>query len=148
MLLFFVTVILVSSPWYFFELLNKGPWFLVEFLQYQIELFSHPVAGHKQPIYYHFLVVLFGCIPFSFFAFRNSFLDSGSGIAFERMMRIVLWVILILFTIVSTKIVHYSSMAYLPLSFLASIEIYKLYMGKSFHWVLTVSYTHLRAHET
>ena len=138
-LFFFVTVILVSSPWYFFELLNKGPWFLVEFLQYQIELFSHPVAGHKQPIYYHFLVVLFGCIPFSFFAFRNSFIDSGSGIAFERMMRIVLWVILILFTIVSTKIVHYSSMAYLPLSFLASIEIYKLYMGKSFHWILKYS---------
>ena len=62
---------------YFFELLNKGPWFLVEFLQYQIELFSHPVAGHKQPIYYHFLVVLFGCIPFSFFAFRNSFIDTA-----------------------------------------------------------------------
>jgi hypothetical protein len=129
-------VILVSSPWYFFELLNKGPWFLVEFLQYQIELFLHPVAGHKQPIYYHFLVVLFGCIPFSFFAFKNSFKDSGSGIAFEKMMRIVLWVILILFTIVTTKIVHYSSMAYLPLSFLASIEIYKQYMGKSFHWIL------------
>jgi hypothetical protein len=30
-------------------------------------------------------------------------------------------------------------MAYLPLSFLASIEIYKLYMGKSFHWVLKYS---------
>jgi hypothetical protein len=133
---FFITVILVSSPWYFFELINKGPWFIIEFLQYQIELFSLPVAGHKQPIYYHFLVVLFGCIPFSFFAFKNSFKDSGSGIAFEKMMRIVLWVVLILFTIVSTKIVHYSSMAYLPLSFLASIEIYKLYMGKSFHWVL------------
>ena len=133
---FFVTAILVSSPWYFFELLNKGPWFLIEFLQYQIELFSHPVAGHKQPIYYHFLVVIFGCIPLSFFALRNSFIDSGSGIAFEKMIRIILWVILILFTIVSTKIAHYSSMAYLPLSFLASIEIYKLYMGKSFHWGL------------
>jgi hypothetical protein len=30
-------------------------------------------------------------------------------------------------------------MAYLPLSFLASIEIYKLYIGKSFHWVLKYS---------
>ena len=140
-LLFFGMVILVSSPWYFFELLNKGPWFIIEFLQYQIELFSHPVAGHKQPIYYHFLVVLFGCIPFSFFAFKNSFKDSGSGIAFEKMMRIILWVVLILFTIVTTKIVHYSSMAYFPLSFLASIEIYKLYMGKSFHWSLKYSLT-------
>ena len=30
---FFITVIFVSSPWYFFELLNKGPWFLIEFFQ-------------------------------------------------------------------------------------------------------------------
>ena len=30
-------------------------------------------------------------------------------------------------------------MAYLPLSFLASIEIYKIYMGKSFHWILKYS---------
>ena len=138
-LFFFITVILVSSPWYFFELINKGPWFIIEFLQYQIELFSNPVAGHKQPVYYHFLVVLFGCIPFSFFAFKNSFRDSGSGIEFEKLMRIVLWVVLILFTIVTTKIIHYSSMAYLPLSFLASIEIYKLYMGKSFNWFLKYS---------
>ena len=137
--LFFVMVVLVSSPWYFFELLNKGPWFIVEFLQYQIELFSHPVAGHQQPIYYHFVIVLIGCLPFSFFAFKNTFKDSGSGIPFEKMMRIVFWVVLILFTIVTTKIVHYSSMAYLPLSFLGSIEIYKLYSGKSFNRFLKYS---------
>jgi 4-amino-4-deoxy-L-arabinose transferase-like glycosyltransferase len=138
-LLFIIIVILVSSPWYLIELINKGPWFIVEFFQYQLELFSKPVAGHSQPLYYHFLVVLIGCFPFSFYGFKNSFRDSGFGIDFEKMMRILLWVVLILFTIVTTKIAHYSSMAYLPLSFLASIELFKIYNGKKFNSFLKYS---------
>tara|TARA_A100001015_G_C14985923_1_gene711529 strand:- start:691 stop:1737 length:1047 start_codon:yes stop_codon:yes gene_type:complete len=114
------------------ELINKGPWFLIEFIKYQIELFSKPVAGHQQPVFYHFVVVLFGCVPFSLFALRNIFKDSKSDLRFEKMMRICFWTVLILFTIVSTKIVHYSSMAYVPLSFLGSIEIYKIIKGKRF----------------
>ena len=69
-------------------------------------------------------------------------------------MRILFWVVLILFTIVSTKIVHYSSLAYFPLSYLASVEIQKLQFGKKLSmflkpylllsllycpWVLTIS---------
>ena len=139
-LIFYITpLIIISSPWYIFELIHKGPWFLVEFIQYQLELFSQPVAGHKQPPYYHFLVVLIGCIPFSFFGFKNSFKDSGSGIVFEKLMRIVLWTVLVLFTIVTTKIIHYSSMAYIPLSFLAAIEIYKFLKGKRFKKSLKIS---------
>ena len=130
--IFIFTVIIVSSPWYMIELINKGPWFLIEFIKYQIELFSKPVAGHQQPVFYHFVVVLFGCVPFSLFALRNIFKDSKSDLRFEKMMRICFWTVLILFTIVSTKIVHYSSMAYVPLSFLGSIEIYKIIKGKRF----------------
>ena len=44
-------------------------------------------------------------------------------------MRILLTV-LILFMIVTTKIIHYSSMSYIPLSFTA-VETYKVFMGKS-----------------
>jgi hypothetical protein len=40
-------------------------------------------------------------------------------------MRITFWVVLILFTIVKTKIVHYSSMAYFPLSFLGAFWFYR-----------------------
>ncbi|MFL2565355.1 MAG: ArnT family glycosyltransferase [Parvicellaceae bacterium] len=135
-LIFIFTVIIVSSPWYILELINKGPWFLIEFIQYQIELFSKPVAGHQQPVFYHFVIVLFGCIPFSFFALRNIFIDSKSDLKFEKMMRICFWTVLVLFTIVTTKIVHYSSMAYIPLSFLGSIEFYKIIKGKRFNKVL------------
>ena len=139
LLIFSVVFVLTSLIWYGYELYNKGVWFIVEFVKYQIELFSEPVAGHEQPIYYHFLVVLFGCFPFSFFALKNSFKNSGSNLKFEGFMRILLWVVLILFTIVSTKIIHYSSLAYFPLSFLASIELYKLSQGKQISRVLKVS---------
>ena len=39
-------------------------------------------------------------------------------------MKILFWVVMILFTVVETKIVHYSSMSYLPLSFISAVYIY------------------------
>ncbi|MED5301753.1 MAG: glycosyltransferase family 39 protein, partial [Bacteroidota bacterium] len=129
-LIFFTTVLGCSLIWYGYEIWKSGPWFIVEFIEYQIELFSTPVAGHQQPFYYHFLVLLFGCFPFSFFALRIIFFSSERSLGFQGVMRILFWVVLILFTIVSTKIVHYSSLAYFPLSYLASIEIQKLQFGK------------------
>ena len=129
-LVFFTTIIGCSLIWYGYEIWQSGPWFLVEFIKYQIELFSTPVAGHQQPFYYHFLVLLFGCFPFSFFALRIIFFSSERPSGFQGVMRILFWVVLLLFTIVSTKIVHYSSLAYFPLSYLASVEIQKLQFGK------------------
>ena len=128
-LVFFITILGCSLIWYGYEIWQSGPWFLIEFIKYQIELFSMPVAGHQQPFYYHVLVLLFGCFPFSFFALRIIF-SSKTSPPFQALMRILFWVVLILFTIVSTKIVHYSSLAYFPLSYLATIEMQKLQFGK------------------
>jgi hypothetical protein len=44
--------------------------------------------------------------------------------AFYLWMLILFWVVLILFTIVRTKIVHYSSLCYFPVTFLASWALY------------------------
>ena len=130
LIIFGLLFLFTSALWYGYEIYNKGPWFLVEFIKYQLDLFSRPVAGHQQPFYYHFLVLLFGCFPFSFLAFKNCFRSSGSNMNFEKVMRVLFWVVLILFSVVTTKIVHYSSIAYFPLSFLAAIELYKLNLGK------------------
>jgi len=116
---FATMVVLVSSAWYGLEIIKNGPWFLVEFVRYQIELFTQPVADHQQPLYYHFVVVLVGCFPMSVLAlgsFRKKYMVDG----FAIWMMTIFWVVMILFTIVSTKIVHYSSLSYLPLSFLAT----------------------------
>ncbi len=59
---------MVSSIWFIPETLKNGPYFLVEFINYQIGLFSQNVAGHEQPFYYHTLVLLVGCFPISLIA--------------------------------------------------------------------------------
>jgi len=125
-LIFFTASFLITCFWFGYETFKNGPWFLLEFIKYQIELFSQPVAGHEQPFFYHFVVILIGCFPMSIIAlprFLKSNIDDQFNI--EKWMKILFWVVLILFTIVSTKIVHYSSMCYLPLSFLAAIELYE-----------------------
>jgi len=119
---FALTVFFTSAIWFGYETLQNGPWFLVEFVQYQVELFLHPIAGHKQPFFYHCLVVLLGCFPMSIIAlstFRKSF--SGDDHYLSQWMKYLFWVVLVLFSIVTTKIVHYSSMTYLPLSYLAAL---------------------------
>ena len=51
----------------------------------------------------------------------------SEGIEYElgKWMRILFWEVIILFSIVTTKIIHYSSMTYLPLSFLGAYTLYQ-----------------------
>lgn len=120
-LFFALSAFVVSFSWFGYEMIQNGPWFLVEFIQYQIELFSKPVAGHEQPFYYHFVVVLLGCFPMSIIAIGGfNKVKGDQPIDFLLWSKVLFWVVLILFSIVKTKIVHYSSMAYLPLSYIAA----------------------------
>jgi 4-amino-4-deoxy-L-arabinose transferase-like glycosyltransferase len=117
---FALVFLTVTFVWYGLETIKNGPWFVVEFIEYQIDLFRRPVAGHSQPFYYHFVIVLLGCFPFSIFAI-SSFRKSHPGSSdFRFTMKTLFWVVLILFSISTTKIAHYSSMCYLPLSFIAA----------------------------
>lgn len=131
LLLFAGTALLVSLAWFGYETLQNGPWFLGEFLAYQIELFTGEeggaASGHQQPFYYHFVVVLTGCVPLSFFAIGSirKRKEQKDNLLFYQWMVTLLAVVMLLFSIVSTKIIHYSSMAYFPLSFLATVFVYE-----------------------
>ena len=119
----------VASLWFGLEVAQNGPWFLREFITYQIRLFATPDAGHGQPFYYHFVVVLVGCFPLSVLAIR--YLWSGRDRRDFRLWMVVLfWVVMILFSIVKTKIVHYSSMAWFPVSYLAARHLHDLLTGR------------------
>lgn len=120
--IFALAVFAVSFLWFGVGVIQNGPWFIQEFIQYQIDLLTRPVAGHKQPFFYHFVVVFFGTFPLSILALP-SLIKKKRDTELERWWTILFWVVLILFSIVSTKIVHYSSMTYLPLSFLAATVI-------------------------
>lgn len=128
-LLFSFSAFIVTTFWYGYEVMQRGPWFLVEFIKYQIELFSKPVAGHEQPFFYHFVVVFLGCFPLSVFALPKLFKKEVDQYEFQSWMKSLFWVVMILFTIVTTKIVHYSSMSYLPLSYIAASFLFDLDAG-------------------
>jgi hypothetical protein len=130
-----ITALLVSATWFGLEVIKNGPTFLLEFILYQIDLFKNPVAGHGQPFWYHPIVLLLGCFPISIFAlnalFKRKFAhDNEVQIQFFKWSQILFWVVLILFSIVKTKIVHYSSACYLPLSFIAAHTIYNYLFDK------------------
>ena len=126
----------VSLAWYGIETLVHGPWFITEFVKYQIRLLTTGDAGHGRPFWFHFVVLLFGCFPASFMAVR-SFLPSKADAdiqkRFTRWMLVLFWVVLILFSIVRTKTVLYSSLCYFPITFLAAYHLHAVLTGK-FAW--------------
>jgi hypothetical protein len=120
-----IPFVLISSLWVVSEVSKNGVTVIKDFILYQIDLFKNPVAGHGQPFWYHPVVLLLGCFPASIFAFRgfNAIVKSGhqSPAQLKKWMAILFWVVLILFSLVKTKIVHYSSLCYLPLTFMAAL---------------------------
>ena len=127
----FICMALITLLWFGPETIINGPWFLNEFIRYQIRLFTTQDAGHGGPFFYHPLIIAIGCFPMAGFAIEALFRSySKNNKPFLIWMRILFWVVLILFSVVKTKIVHYSSMCYLPLSFLAANTIVLLQEGK------------------
>jgi 4-amino-4-deoxy-L-arabinose transferase-like glycosyltransferase len=127
---------LVSAIWFGYETIQNGPDFLLAFLAYQADLFLNPVAGHGQPFWYHPLVLLLGCFPASVMALPSLGFTKKEAFAnkeqsFIGIMKLLFWVVLVLFSIVETKIVHYSSLCYLPLTFLAAWQLSKWELAKS-----------------
>ncbi|MDQ3110249.1 MAG: glycosyltransferase family 39 protein [Bacteroidota bacterium] len=126
----------LAGAW-FITLIVQGKGNLVmEFLIYQVRLFSTEDAGHGGSFFYHWIVLLLGCFPASIFAIR-SLRKKTADTPFEKhmlqFMRILFWIVLILFSIVKTKIIHYSSLCYFPLTYLAAYTAYKLLNGE-FAW--------------
>jgi 4-amino-4-deoxy-L-arabinose transferase-like glycosyltransferase len=130
-LFFFLGLILIIVGWLSIEIFNNGLDIIRKFIEYQAELFSSDVAGHAQPFYYHFVVVFFGCFPISILALPSLFKKRWE-LPFEMnvWMLCLFWSVLILFSIVTTKIIHYSSMTWIPLSFIAAINIHKAMIGE------------------
>ena len=124
---YFFFIALSILPWVLIEILQNGTWFLSEFFKYQLRLATTEDASHGGFFGYHFVVVLFLCFPASAFAVRPLFQKndkSDFSNIFKQWMVITFWVVMILFSIVQTKIAHYSSMAYFPVTFLGAWGIY------------------------
>ena len=119
-------VLLMTGFWFGPETIRSGPSFISEFVTYMIGLASRDIATHGQPFYYHFIVILIGCFPISIFGLKNILrTNKDEKYNFNTWMLILFWVVLILFSLVKTKIVNYSSMTYFPLAYLATYSIFQ-----------------------
>jgi 4-amino-4-deoxy-L-arabinose transferase-like glycosyltransferase len=127
-LLFLIVATLVTCTWYGYETYTRGPWFINEFLKYQWRLFTTHDADQAGFFGYHYIVILIGCFPASILAIPSFFRSKYNGRwdrDFKKWMQILFWVVTGLFTIVQSRIIHYSSMAWFPVTFLAAYSVYK-----------------------
>jgi len=133
-LVFISVAILVTGLWFGAETLRNGPAFFQSFIAYNIELAATESAGHGGFPGYHFVVLLIGCFPASIFAIRafRKFPPAPKDFQndFRIWMLILFWVVVIVFSVVESKIVHYSSLCYFPITFLASRVLYQIQEGK------------------
>jgi 4-amino-4-deoxy-L-arabinose transferase-like glycosyltransferase len=129
-LLFVITLSLVGGFWFILQMISGNFAIIKDFVVYQVRLFSTKDAGHGGFFLYHFVVLFLGVFPASLFAllsFRREKKEDRENVhEFKNWMMTLFWTVLILFTIVKTKIVHYSSLCYFPLTFLGAYGIYKL----------------------
>lgn len=133
---FLLFTILVGGSWFLAQILTGNADMVMKFILYQVRLFTIPDAGHGGHWSYHFIVLLIGVFPASLFAlmrFRRVKGQPEQQTQFHGIMLVMFWVVLILFSIVKTKIVHYSSLAYFPLTFIAAVAINDLLNG-SLKW--------------
>ncbi len=127
-LLYLVVATAVTATWYGYETMKNGPWFVAEFFKYQYRLFTTHDAGQKGFFGYHYIVLLIGCFPASLLAIPSFFktnYTSRFDKDFKKWMQILFWVVTVLFTIVQSRIIHYSSLAWFPVTFLAAYSLYK-----------------------
>lgn len=128
-LIYLVTFSFVGGFWFIIQWLSGNGAVIMEFINYQIRLFTTKDAGHGGFFLYHFVVLLLGVFPASVFALPIilKHLPANSlQVLFQRWMIVLFWTVLILFTIVKTKIVHYSSLCYFPITFLAALYLYSI----------------------
>ncbi|MCB0795515.1 MAG: glycosyltransferase family 39 protein [Flavobacteriales bacterium] len=116
----------VVGSWLVVDVVRHGPVFIEDFFWRQVAMLTTEDAGHGGFFGYHFVVLLVGCFPASLFAIRQLLRPERESARLNdhrRWMVLLFWVVLILFSIVRTKIVHYSSLAYFPLTYLAALTL-------------------------
>jgi len=122
-LLFVLVLAIVGGSWFVFQAASGNSGIIREFISYQMKLLSSDSNVHDGFFGYHLVVLLMGVFPASVIAMK-SITKKGEDRELQRLFRqwmyILLLVVLLLFSIVNTKLLHYSSLAYFPLTFLAA----------------------------
>ncbi len=128
---FSVVCIITGGAYHIYQAMLGNWQLIVDFFEYQVRLLKTEDAGHGGFLLYHPVVLFFGVFPSSVFAIKAFYTkDLIVNQGFRKLMLILFWVVLIIFTLVKTKIVHYSSLCYFPLTYLAALTLYQTYVKK------------------
>lgn len=120
-------VLFFIGVWGFLTYRETGNFdYFIQFLQYQKNDLSIENASFFKRVSFHIIILMIGCFPASIFALnslRPQTYEPSLQKIFRLMMVGCLFVVLIIATFVKQKVVYYSSLAYLPISFLATYSI-------------------------
>lgn len=132
-LIFMAIALAPLVAWFALVTPEAGFGIVNQFISYQSRLLTTGDAGHSGPFFYHFLVLLLGCFPASalaIYAFRSVETEIARQKLFSRLALALLLVVLIVFSIVKTKIVHYSSLAYFPVTYFGALAVWRFFGGE------------------
>jgi 4-amino-4-deoxy-L-arabinose transferase-like glycosyltransferase len=125
-----VVSLAVASSWYLANWAVSGASFLRRFAEFQGALFAKPLEGHAGPFYYHLAVGLVGAFPWTPLLLLYAVPTIRRGVWAQAVARPYVamslgWTVfvLILFSLVKTKLPHYSSSMYLPVTLLAVLAL-------------------------
>ena len=133
-------LILVGGMWFLIQIIIGNYQVVADFLTYQLRLFKNQDAGHGGFFLYHAVILFFGVFPASVFAlkgFRRDYYDDPFQKRFKLWMLVLFLVVFTVFSIVRTKIVHYSSLCYFPLTYFGAYAIHRIINNRAqkFNWV-------------
>lgn len=112
--------------WVAIEYRWHGTDYLIPFFQYQWDSLNISKATWTHRFSFQFIILLLGCFPASVFALNSLKVETYESTiqkVFRLSMVSCLFVILIIVSFFKEKLVHYSVLAYFPISFLAAYSI-------------------------
>ena len=121
--LFVLVLLVVGCSWFLVQAIRGNSWVIRELFTYQARLLTSENTVHDGFFGYHLVVLLVGVFPASIIAMKSitkKAEDTELQHLFRQWMYLLLLIVLLLFSIVNTKLLHFSSLAYFPLTFLAA----------------------------
>ncbi|MEX0986950.1 MAG: glycosyltransferase family 39 protein [Bacteroidales bacterium] len=125
--LFIFVLAVVGGSWFLVAVLKGNMQVIKDFIAYQSGLLTNDFAGHSGFPGFHFVILLVGVFPASILmlgGFTKKKEEGDLAQTFRTWMFILIALVLVLFSFVETKLVHYSSLAYFPMTFIAAWFVY------------------------
>jgi 4-amino-4-deoxy-L-arabinose transferase-like glycosyltransferase len=133
LLLYAIFAFIPTLVWFGFLMANNEHVFLLEYFNNQTKLLPTFEKGWEEIPGFHFIVLIIGCFPASLFALQSIANKSGGPKYqrdFKRWMLTLMWVVVGLFTVLNVKLIHYSSLAYFPITYLAALSLFRINRGE------------------